>query len=52
MVGVGGAGMLADRIGTRPSFLMAGALTLLGGLVAHFTLRRGAGDESIASERT
>jgi MFS family permease len=48
MVGVGGAGALADRIGTRPTFLIAGALTLVGGLVAHFALRNTSSADSNA----
>ena len=48
MVGVGGAGALADRVGTRPTFLIAGALTLVGGLVAHFALRNTSSADSSA----
>jgi MFS family permease len=40
IAGFGAAGAAADRVGTRACFLLAGALTLLGGLVAHVALHR------------
>jgi MFS transporter, DHA3 family, macrolide efflux protein len=39
MAAAAGAGALADRAGSRPVFLGAGIVTLLGGVLAHIALR-------------